>query len=426
MQYLTFTMDHDVGSPTGQSRFSNVRVYEAPAAANVEIISTARTTAVVGQAYIYDALNNDNTIEATGMPAPTFSRSSGVTDFLVSATGIVTWTPAVTGSFPIEITATNGTSPDDTQSFTVAVSEADSMLDFNSDIPASYGVSQDNAGTVTVEGGGSTLYLVGNRWQQIAYPYVVTSNTVLEFDFQSDAEGEVHGIGLDDNLSAFDQQRIFKVYGTQVWGILDFDDYPGDGSTKHYVIPVGQFYTGSMQYLTFTMDHDVGSPTGQSRFSNVRVYEAPAAANVEIISTARTTAVVGQAYIYDALNNDNTIEATGMPAPTFSRSSGVTDFLVSATGIVTWTPAVTGSFPIEITATNGTSPDDTQSFTVAVSEADSMLDFNSDIPASYGVGQDSAGTVTVEGGGSSALPGGESLAANSLSLCCYFEYRSGV
>ena len=52
-----------------------------------------------------------------------------------------------------------------------------------------------------MEGGGSTLYLVGNRWQQIAYPYVVTSNTVLEFDFQSDAEGEVHGIGLDDNLT---------------------------------------------------------------------------------------------------------------------------------------------------------------------------------------------------------------------------------
>ena len=95
-------MDHDVGSPTGQSRFSNVRVYEAPAAANVEIISTARTTAVVGQAYIYDALNNDNTIEATGMPAPTFSRSSGVTDFLVSATGIVTWTPAVTGHFRLK------------------------------------------------------------------------------------------------------------------------------------------------------------------------------------------------------------------------------------------------------------------------------------------------------------------------------------
>ena len=61
------------------------------------------------------------------------------------------------------------------------------MLDFNSDIPASYDVGQDSAGTVTVEGGAVALYLVGNRWQQIAYPYVVTSNTVLEFDFQSDA-----------------------------------------------------------------------------------------------------------------------------------------------------------------------------------------------------------------------------------------------
>ncbi|MCP5215640.1 MAG: hypothetical protein H6995_11600 [Pseudomonadales bacterium] len=44
------------------------------------------------------------------------------------------------------------------------------------------------------------------------------------------------------------------------------------GTTKHYVIPVGQFYRGVMQYLFFAMDHDIGA-TGESVFSNVRVYE---------------------------------------------------------------------------------------------------------------------------------------------------------
>ena len=28
MNYLFFVMDHDVSSPTGESRFSNIRVYE--------------------------------------------------------------------------------------------------------------------------------------------------------------------------------------------------------------------------------------------------------------------------------------------------------------------------------------------------------------------------------------------------------------
>ncbi len=115
-----------------------------------------------------------------------------------------------------------------------------------------------------------TLYLQGNRWQKIDFPYTVTANTVLEFDFSSGSEGEIHAIGFDtdDSLSS---TWTFKVYGTQNWGNLDFDNY-GSG-VKHYVIPVGQYYTGSMNYLFFIMDHDVSSPTGESRFSNVKVYE---------------------------------------------------------------------------------------------------------------------------------------------------------
>jgi RHS repeat-associated protein len=37
---------------------------------------------------------------------------------------------------------------------------------------------------------------------------------------------------------------------------------------------VGSYFTGEMLWLTLINDHDVSSPTGESRFSNVRVYEA--------------------------------------------------------------------------------------------------------------------------------------------------------
>ena len=46
----------------------------------------------------------------------------------------------------------------------------------------------------------------------------------------------------------------------------------GEGST-HDAIPVGQFYTGAMQYLFFVMDHDRGAQNGESRFSNIQIYE---------------------------------------------------------------------------------------------------------------------------------------------------------
>ncbi|MBN1994708.1 MAG: PKD domain-containing protein, partial [Anaerolineae bacterium] len=103
---------------------------------------------------------------------------------------------------------------------------------------------------------------------------------MLSFDFKSEAQGEIQGIGFDtdDSLST---DRTFQLYGTQAWGQADFQDYasvaPG---WKHYDIPVGQYYTGPQQYLFFVNDHDVSNPDAESLFFNVSIYEQgpPAAA----------------------------------------------------------------------------------------------------------------------------------------------------
>ena len=63
------------------------------------------------------------TVTATGYPASTFSEMgplpTGVT--LSAKTGVLSGTPTQPGSFPITITATNGVSPNATQSFTLTV-----------------------------------------------------------------------------------------------------------------------------------------------------------------------------------------------------------------------------------------------------------------------------------------------------------------
>ena len=136
---------------------------------------------------------------------------------------------------------------------------------------ASYGgTSQDRTGTVEIRDAGLSLFLEGNRWQKIDFPYTVTENTVIEFDFQSTTQGEVQGVGFDTDLS-ISSDRSFKVYGTQSWGISNYDNYPGNGVT-HYSIPVGQFYTGNFQYLFFMNDDD-SNPTGNSLYSNINVHE---------------------------------------------------------------------------------------------------------------------------------------------------------
>ncbi len=149
------------------------------------------------------------------------------------------------------------------------------MLDFNQYALQSYGGFQDWNSSASIQDSGQSLSITGNGWKKIDFAYDVTANTVLEFQFKSTKAGEVHGIGFDtdDSLS---RDRVFQLYGTQSWGISDFRNYSPDVSDDGWVtyrIPVGQFYTGSMQYLTFANDHDVFFPSAESLFRNVRVFE---------------------------------------------------------------------------------------------------------------------------------------------------------
>ena len=137
----------------------------------------------------------------------------------------------------------------------------------------SYGGGQDANGTFQVQDGGSTLYLANNTWKDIAFNYTVTSNTVLEFEFRSTSQGEIHGIGFDTDES-ISSNRTFKVHGTQSWGITNYDNYSGSSYTT-YTIPVGSFYTGAFNRLFFVNDNDGGSGN-TSYFRNVKVYESGA------------------------------------------------------------------------------------------------------------------------------------------------------
>ena len=141
-------------------------------------------------------------------------------------------------------------------------------IDWTSTPTVSYS-NQDASANVTVESADSIL-LEDNTWRRTTQTFNVTANTVIEFDFQSTSQGEIHGIGFDED-DGLSSNRIFKVHGTQNWGITNYDNYSGS-SFVHYTIPVGQFYTGSAMFLVLVNDNDAGSGNN-SRFQNVEVYE---------------------------------------------------------------------------------------------------------------------------------------------------------
>lgn len=137
--------------------------------------------------------------------------------------------------------------------------------------------TQDISGNSSVNGGGSSLTLRNNTWKSISLNYNVTANTKIEFQFSSSSQGEIHAVGFE-NDNSLTSSRYFRVYGTQNYGVSNFDNYSGSG-TKTYVIPVGSFYTGNMNRLVFINDNDAGSGNN-STFSNVKIYEGSSCSRV--------------------------------------------------------------------------------------------------------------------------------------------------
>ena len=125
---------------------------------------------------------------------------------------------------------------------------------------------------------GNEIEISGNAWKCIEFPYKVTRNTIIEFEFYSDKEAEIHAIGLDTGNTKLNPLRSIQVYGDQKWGYQDNNNY--SGGWKYYKVAIGEqyyrykkSYIGDMKYMFFLADDDkrVG---GNSIFRNIKIYEA--------------------------------------------------------------------------------------------------------------------------------------------------------
>ncbi|MEL7274860.1 MAG: cadherin-like domain-containing protein [Pseudomonadota bacterium] len=184
---------------------------------------------------------------------------------------IFTPTAGFTGEASFSYLLTDGFGGDAVAPVSVMVTEApppppDDVLDLAA-LPLS-GFGTQDAGTATFLSDGTAVRLEANAWKQFATDITVETDTVLNFTFASDVEGEIHGIGFetDEGLS---EEFIFKVHGTQDWGNDLFDDrYTTGSGPQSYSIPVGQFFTGSFDRIVVVMDDDAGVGA-DSTFSDI-------------------------------------------------------------------------------------------------------------------------------------------------------------
>ena len=308
---------------------------------------------IVGDAPIFSAsaLDSDGdalTFSATGLPP-------GMT---ISANGELSGTLSTAGTYAVRITATDSLQAFNSTGFQWNVQPANACsgcVNFVSVANESYG-RQDIAGNSQVQNVGATLYLQDNTWRRTESTFDITPNTVLEFDFASSAQGEIHGIGFDKDL-VLSQDQVFQLYGTQTWGLQGFEGYT-PAEFVSYQIPVGQFYTGSDMHMVFANDNDAGSGNS-SRFRNLRVFEAtssvppPGGGNdnlaplVENPGDQSSTIGAGTNLAIAATDVENDVLSffsSGLPG-------GLS--LNAQTGLISGSPDVPGSYAVTVEVSDG-------------------------------------------------------------------------
>ena len=272
--------------------------YEPAVQFNMVVPTVAPAITSASSASFYQGtVGQTFTVTATGTPAPTLSESgtlpSGVT--FDPATGVLSGTTHVTGSFPVTITASN-VAGSVSQSFTLTVLAAAPA--FTSAASATFVVGQAGAADVTVTGSPTpTVTELG------ALPAGVSLVSVSPGHYQL-AGTPAAGTG-------------------RVYSKVKFIATSTSGLVK--------------QLFTLTVD------------------QAPA-----ITSVAGKAGKVGSAF-------SMTVKASGFPAPTFSSPSLPAGVTLTNTGNGKATLAghfLVGGHTFTMTATNGTSPNASQTFTL--------------------------------------------------------------
>ena len=387
------------------------------------------------------------TVTTTGSPTSSLAKTGtlpiGVT-FTDNGNGTATLsgTPAAGtgGTYSLSITATNGTSPNATQSFTLTVDQAPaigssasttltagtagSFTVTTTGFPAS-SVSKTGtlpSGVTFTDNGNGTATLSGTPAAGTGGTYSlsitatngITPNAAQSFTLTVDQSPAIGSSGSTTltagtagsftvTTTGFPTSSLSKT-GTLPSGLTFTDN--GNGTATLSGTPAAG--TGGTYSLSITATNGT-SPNATQSFT-LTVDQSPA-----IGSSGSTTLTAGTAGSF-------TVTTTGFPASSVSKTgtlpSGVT-FTDNGNGTATLagTPAAGtgGSYSLSITATNGTAPNATQSFTLTVDQSPAIT---STASTTFTTGAAGSFTVTSTGypaatvSESGALPNGVSFTNN--------------
>lgn len=270
------------------------------------------------------------------------------------ATGLIAGTLTTNGIFNPVIQVTDGTFTAETSFRWIVRPEnggadipACAAVDFNTQFVRSYDQADQDRGAFEILDDGATFLVTNNGWKAIEFDYTIRPETILEFDFRSDLEGQRHGIGFDDDLDV-DRDQGFKLFGTAgLSGAFDgYDTYPGDGAYHRVVIPLGDYLANqSFSFMYFYAEQDADPNEASSYFRNLQIYDdlnrnaicdniAPSLVALPDLKNAANKQISIEVLASDHENDPLTYSATGLPAGLqINAQTGVIQGILSEPGV---------------------------------------------------------------------------------------------
>jgi large repetitive protein len=391
------------------------------------ITSGTSTTFTVGSAGSF-------TVTTSGSPTPAVSESgplpSGVS-FVDNGNGTATvsGTPGAGtgGTYPITVKASNGVSPDASQSFTLTVDQAPAIVsssstNFTTGASGSFTVTSTGfptaslsesgslpSGVTFVNNGDGTATMSGTPAANAGgtYPITIKANNGV-----GSQASQSFTLTVDQAPAITSSNSVTFSIGESNSYTVSSTGYPSASISESGSLPSGVSFVdngngtatlsgdpgGSPSDYPITITASNGIEPDATQSFTLTVSNAPQAPT--ITSSPRTTFTVGS-------SGDFTVTSVGNPAAGVSENgalpSGVT-FTDNGDGTATLagTPAAGtgGVYPITVTATNGVSPDASQSFTLTVDQAPAIT---SGSKATFTVGSSGDFTVTSTGNPTASL-----------------------
>jgi hypothetical protein len=374
------------------------------------------------------------TVTSTGFPTASVSESGALPSGVTFAnngdgTATISGTPAGAsgGVYPITFTANNGVNPSASQSFTLTVDQAPALTSADN---VTFDIGESNSFTVTASGypapalsesgdlpGTVTLTDNGNGTATLSgdpggspqdYPITITASNGVGSDANqsftltasnapqaptitsaADATFTVGAAGSYTVTTVGNPAASLSESGTLPSGLTFADN--GDGTGTLAGTPAAG--TGGVYDFTVTASNGV-SPDANQSFT-VTVNEAPS-----ITSGDASTFTAGT-------NGTFSVTTSGYPVAAITESGNLPSGVTltdngDGTATISGTPAAGtgGTYAVTVGASNGVSPDASQSFTLTVNEAPSIT---SGASTTFTVGTNGSVTVTSTGFPTAAL-----------------------